>query len=331
MRQTLIKEGIQDRLSNLIGDGASTYSAQQSMMDNIKRVHYSLLGNATYGRVMSRFNLTLGGSNGLRPTVDIGYGITVGGNLITFGRAYSSNTDIDKSDGKVYQVYTNYITALRDDDHGGRTANFVNERSRVSIVQDQVGANGETQDTTSPEDLVIWEESADIVVNETKLYVGTISIIQEGSSLRVYITRASDNEGIDYQYVKDFSATQIQSSVNLRNDSLILLEKGRNRLRQLSILRLAKSTNVARTSSAESYYLNLSIIGMKNGGSEEIIRSSLELADVFSTDFDIVRYNLEDIIQEDIVALRLDSTVTTSDFTAGYGPAEVSFLIEKLT
>ena len=338
MRETLVKEGIQDRLANLIGDGSSTYSAQQSMKDDMKRIHYAILGNSDYGRVMAGMSVSLIDSNKI--AVDSGYGITIGGNLIKFGKQYSSTDTVSKVEGNKYYVYVNYEVAERDNTQGGQLGTILNASAPEPIIKDQIGASGEDEGTTA---LITVSDaaSASISVTDTKLYVATIQFVTINGTLTMVVTRDNDNDGVSYTYSKDVTSiiwsTTATYSGN-RTDSIVALDSGRNRLKELNIIRLNKSTNAARTASTTDYYVRVNVEGLlANGLVGQVLASDLELQDMINTDFDAVRFSIEDIILDNVVALRISTAITYTGVTAGDfdldydAPARISYVIERLT
>jgi len=351
MRETLVKNGIQERISDLIGDGESTYSAQASIKDNINRIHASLVGDAPFGRIMAGLDITL---NSNVVSIGPGYGITIGGNLIKFATSYEASTKItDMADGNIYRIYIKYYLSEQDEDHEGKMANFVNSVQQ-RIIKDQVGAKGEAAEqyntTTKAYDsvdlVVVSSAGAAITVDSETLYVGSIEISGTSPFDRRIVRPNNDNSEIEYTIDKEVNVmltssatgTVIPNAAMATSQSLMIMPSGTKRIKYLSILRLIKSTSAERSAPTTPYNMYLSLEGVSNGGVTSLIQGGMELADV-TANYSLTRFSIEDIIQDDIVAIRVRGTMSatttgtplTSDYEAGYGDAKIACIIEKLT
>ena len=337
MRQTLIQDGIQDRLPNLLGDGSSTYSIQASMLENFNRIGKCLAGDSTYGVVMSGLVPSIIGNS---VQVSSGYGATVGGNVICLGASYqsSSATPFTPTANAVIQVYVNYVESTRAGSsvspaQGGQSDNFSIPPSPRPIIKDQIGARGET-DVDSI--IVTYSVGATITVSPTILYVGTLQwgpVVATGP----IFTRQNDlSRTIDYVSSPSNKVTFYDSSgvvsTSLVNDSLILLDtSGTNRLRTLSIFRYSPSTNVPRNNTG--YDMVFNVQGLGAGGTFYPLFSTSYSVPESINSFTRYDFPINQIIPSAYTALAVTYTAVTYTnlfTTPTTGCGRVSAIIEKL-
>ncbi|HUV85264.1 MAG TPA: hypothetical protein VMV86_06095, partial [Methanosarcinales archaeon] len=101
-------------------------------------------------------------------------------------------------------------------------------------------------------------------------------------------------------------------------------------------LRVNRPTNLIRTQSSSDYYMNLNVEGVRAGGGIVDIALGLELPD-FIGSYDIQRFDIEDIIADEIVAIRVYGTMAASTCLsaafeyASYSNAKIDCAIQRLT
>jgi hypothetical protein len=330
MRQTLVKDGVQDRLSNLIGNGVSSYSVQASMLEDMQRICKAVVGNSTYGRVMAGMNI----SPGSTVTVTAGYGITVGGKLIVFGASYKL-TGMPTTG--TYQVYAKYVLADRGNNDGGKTLNFTNSAAQ-SVINDQIGARGEISVDTE----VLSYNTGDIItVDEDTLYLGTVTYQTfNGVSAPIVLRQSNDNDTIEYTVSRSLTSVSLWTAAsgttalntNFTNDTIMLLPYGKKRIKSLDVFVRDAMTNTPHTgTTAPSYQIQIALQCFQSGGAaygDSLFNTSLPEC-VSGRTFN--HYDVDQIVDDAMVGIYLTQAVTTADFTAASGECDISCIIEKLT
>lgn len=327
MRQTLIKEGVQDQISHLIGDGISTYSVQASMLEDMDRICGALLGDSSNGKVMA--GMTIGFTSG-RFFVDPGYGITNQRNVYKIAERSYSDTVSAPAAGDVWHLYVTYSTKELGDTNGGKQLYTSYQNDRVNIIKDQIGA---AAGSIGSGEYILIASKGTISMPSNGIYIGDWQFTSgAGAGLAIY---PSNSSSVDYTYSKNPGRFTLWSGVStlsttISGDTFTVLDPGTNRIRSIRMFRASACTNAIRTSSsATSYYINIDVYGKDAGGIEtKISPTSLVLPDTINAesyvDFDV------NYIMTNVKSVYLKSAVTTADFISA-GSAEVVFVIDKLT
>jgi len=333
MRQTLVKEGIQVRLPDLLGNNSeynNQFSIQASMLEDMNRICKAIVGDAQYGRVMAGMDLSFSGS---MVYVSPGYCITRDGRLIKFSRAMS--VGITQTANTTFNVYANYITADKGDSNGGYDASVNRIAGTTEIINDQTGAN----DESGIDPQVVTVSSAPLESIDGKTFLGSIVF---GSSTAIFnIVSPQDlNTYSDFMYKSDatstlVSATNSINSTTFSSGSEIILAPGKNFVHSISFVLRGKTTNSIRLGDSltvDNYMIRMSIYGKENGGSPVMLYSGIKLADSLN-DYSVQSFMINQIIDEKYRGLYLMPSVTTALFTSSGLPLQcsASYIIEKLT
>lgn len=333
MRQTIIKEGVQDQISHLIGDGVSSYSVQASMLEDMDRICGALLGDSTTGKVMAGMMI---GYQGGAFYVDPGYGVTSGRKIFKVAERSLSAAISSPVVGDVWHIYAQYSTKELGDSDGGKQLYSSYQNGKIKVIKDQIGAA--VGSIASGENIILASKGT-ISMPADGIYIGDWQFTSASGA--GFATYPSNSAAVDYtysRYVMPRSTTSYMlwtgvSTLNtdLATDSFSVLDPGTNRLKSLRVFRKHPSTSAIRTgASASSYYINLDIYGVDAGGIEtKISPTSLVLPDTINqnsyVDFDV------NFIMTNVKSIYLKSTVTTADFSVSSGDASLVYVIDKLT
>lgn len=318
MRQTVVYDGIQEKLGDIMGNNSYDYSMQKSMMENNKRINKSILGESANGKVMAGMNITTSNSivntdNGNEISVSEGYGITKSGKIIKFGKSYS--TTYDPGTPGTYRVYIKYIEAELDTKVNTITG-------QKNIIVDQVGANGEDKQadgvTNVPQLVFVRAELPSAA--EDEIFVGTVEV----TSSSIQIFQATENSEIDYSYVGSISGKLGTTNADLTNfftSSFIPLPPGKLKIKKMNFLRKKRSTNSIdsiRQNSATNYQFEISVNAINSSGNSIDIANGAILGDtVQDNDIYSLEFNAESATIEDMIGIEINMNNTYASATIG--------------
>lgn len=146
MRRVNILTGIKQRINELLGTADRTsgdltaWSIQSAMLSNFERVCKALTHGRTYGRIMSGLDVT--GIGLTDATVSAGYGITMNGQLITVGGAFTYDMS-GLSDDDYYLSVEYELIPFPGEAPGypeGKESPVINESGTHQIVWDEKGS-----------------------------------------------------------------------------------------------------------------------------------------------------------------------------------------------
>jgi hypothetical protein len=186
MRYTILKNGIQERINYLVGTNdldtdpesvvgeLNHWSAQASMITNIRRIVKGIVGNSTNGKVMSGLQISQSGSTS-NILITGGIGFTVAGNIIVI-----NPSSISKSLGtpalQDYPIYLMYEESFAPMDSS--TIEYHSSQimgtstTPINILADDTCSN--TNDTAIIADK-IQITTQDLSVNDG-LYLGKVTV-----------------------------------------------------------------------------------------------------------------------------------------------------------
>ena len=330
MRQTVVHDGVQEKLGAILGNDSYKYSIQESMMDNNKRIHMALLGTSVNGKVMAGLELSASGDE---ITVEEGYGITKDGKIIEFGKKYSA-TDSQIETIGTYRVYIKYMEAEIASDVPTTIGN-------KNIIVDQVGANGESKQADGITDIptLVFVRPGNPVAGENELFVGTIEVNgAEPEDINIYQTLEDDS--VDYGYVESVAGNLGSTNTNLTNfftSSFIPLPPGKFKIKKMNFLRRKRSTStidVTRLDDADNYNFEINVNVVPQSGSAVDIANGAILGDtVIDNDVYSIEFSAESSIIEDAIGIevRMNNTYTTAtigDYDTAFTGSDVYLTYE---
>jgi hypothetical protein len=342
MRQTVIKDGIQARLQDLLGseyNDSANYSIQSSMMENLTRVCKAIVGNDTNGKVMSGMTIDAEGQK-----VTSGYAITSTGKVIQFLGDKNFTFPLDANTRvNIYAVYaTKYKEVVIGTPYPlstGYDVSVIRGGERTLIIKDQIGAAGDHEGET---ECLAYNVGGIQKPTADSVYIGTIIIDSNGVK---FVTYSNSNAGnVSYTYntnVKNIllwtgTGTSADCFTNTHKaDSMCMIDNGDNNLKKVRLVFKNKTTNSMPRpiSDADQYKTRMKIVKYNSVGSYIGESREFMLNDCvgpFSFDVDV-----NEIINGGGyvgVSLVMNATTTasrfTSDATSGY--ADIQYVIEKL-
>jgi hypothetical protein len=219
MRFTISKNGIQERVNYLIGtndtdpspvptivkdSGPATltdWSAQASMITNIRRLVRGITGQSLIGKIMSGLQLTQATTGGSEISISNGIGFTVAGNIIILNK----NITKDLSTAGTYEIYLLYQEAFLDptvalDYHTSEVMGT--SLTPINILADDICSN------TVNDDLIRAQIAIHTVTlsENDGLYLGTVEVTGTIGSFNMTITPAN-NQAISKHLNGSFQAT----------------------------------------------------------------------------------------------------------------------------
>ena len=340
MRQTVIKDGIQSRLQDLLGsqyNNSDKYSIQSSMMENLTRVCKAIVGNNTNGKVMS--GMLINKENG---SVSDGYAITPSGKVIKFGTIRGGGqTPLPSTRLNVYAVHIDGEVAAWNattaPDNTGYSFPVIRGGDTL-IIRDQLGSSSNTSDDAS---LCVQYNTGSIQLpNTDSVYIGTIITDADGMTRSVVYPQIN-NSDVQYVYngsvssVAMWTGTTTMASPNgVLDDSMIMIDPGKNNLKKLRLVLRNRTTSFApRTgTSPESYKIRIQYY--QYGINRTSIGSSINeysLSD-FTEPSKSFEFDINELLDNNCGYLGISATATTASFdtsvTSGY--ADIQYIIEKL-
>lgn len=152
MRRVILKQGMQERLPEIIGTEITSgspditpWSVQSAMIKNIRRTNRSIVGNDQHGRVMRGMVISKGGDSTI--IISEGLGITYDGDIIEYGGQITNSTaTFDDAEYFVYalhnlDIYTESESASPEDE-GGKLTNILRAPQEEIVWDDYAGARG---------------------------------------------------------------------------------------------------------------------------------------------------------------------------------------------
>lgn len=347
MRETLIVNGINERLPDLLGNAGSTFSLQASSNENFKRVCSALLGDSGIGKIMAGLNTSVNGNN---VGVGTGYGICVNGDLVKLVSTFTTTHSLSTVNGAQVHVYLNYVSVMRGQDNGGHSSytNFTN--TSEPIIRDNIGSY-----SSDPSTGLIYTSStatppADVDGEKKWIYLGYAQYVDNAGST-VFTSASAPDPVIDYVVTKAFTSRLWTGATTMNTgfafDSKTLVPVGKKRLHQLQVLRKTPATD-ASARSDPSYLIRLMPVGFDVFGnrialtdvSKMMVLSDNRLndaVDLFPNAFSPQNTTVDIMIDPSIVRIGLEATCTTSVFTTSTGnngescgSCEVEYVIQML-
>lgn len=219
MRYTIIKNGIQERVNYLLGTNdidpspapttvkdsgpanLTEWSAQASMITNIRRAVKGITGQSLIGKIMSGLQITQANSGGSEISISNGIGFTVAGNIIVLNK----NITKDLSTAGTYEIYLLYQEAFLDpslalDYHTSEVMGT--SLTPINILADDICSN------TVDDDLIKGQIAIHTVTlsENDGLYLGTVEVIGTVGSFNMIVTPAND-QAISRHLKGSFQAT----------------------------------------------------------------------------------------------------------------------------
>jgi len=183
MRWINIKNGIKQRLNEILGvgdgstavDNTPTYwSIQSAMLENLRRVVKSIIGDSSTGRPMKGCWIESGSPAG---TVNIssGYAFTKDGNIVVFKGVeeydLSSHTN---NNVYVYLKYENAEVPQVDFPTIGKSTGLIGQSGSPEIVNDDSGVIDDTSILNSSSVIVLNDDGA--LTNTNYVFLGTVQM-----------------------------------------------------------------------------------------------------------------------------------------------------------
>lgn len=342
MRQTIVKDGIQLRLQDLLGSENSLspqYSVQDNMIENVSRVCKAIVGNSTNGKVMS--GMTINASNG---DVSSGYAITKSGKVIKFGNERRGVFPTVTNSTRV-NVYAVYAQAIRGSENnppasfkqGGFSVNTIRSYNgpKTDIIKDQIGASTEIDNQDGQTTCVVYNVGAVNVPDDNHVYVGTIIIGANGERSIIYPEIAKS----DVQYIYNTGtcsntlwATNVSSPDPFTSHiAELMIDGGSNNLRKIRFTLRTKMTTTQRVANTD-YNMQISFLQYDSLHSlmetSPVIYSVPDAAAPKSFEIDVNQKLRSDC---QFLGLRAYISKTSATiFTDSTGYADVQYIIEKL-
>lgn len=337
MKQTLFRDGIVERLPQLIGDGnppAQPFSVQDNMLENFKRVCSCLIGNSGTGLVMAGLEVTVTPS---QVTIAPGYGITSGADIIKLAASWNHSVGALVPNQKQY-LYLNYRIIDRLDANGGHSSYLNRTQNLVGIVRDVIGADSSDFSTGQTNPITVVSSQSQ---SPSQLFMGTLQTDPTGSFI-TFVSSGLASEAIDYSLSYQFKSKLWNTAGTalwgtLSTDSRMVLAPGRKRLHKLNVMMLSPSTSVARTDVNQLINLSLSVFAV-DGSLITSTPYKQQLSDSVNNYF-MQSFTPDLILDSSAVMIQISPSITATSpsFIAasgidpgGTGNCQIEYVIEQL-
>lgn len=376
MRWTAIKNGIQARINYLMGTNdtdpanpletsVTIWSAQASMIKNIRRVVKAIVGSSAvpYGRVMKGMRISQNLSN-LEINITPGIAFTPAGNIIVLQREVTKSLG-SPSVGDEIPVYLMYEERQSDLDEHEVEISGTTDTPQNIIYDDKI--SGTDTEATILENVQITTQ--DLGTNDG-VYIGKVTITSVGPNTfdiapSNYVKdQTVGPERVDFSHTGGFTMsgtiTASTSGNSITSEDAIFYYDGvsegskvhvigtNNRLRYVRVFRDIKADDGGRpaydSDNPEANFITaMQVWGWQSDGAGAVqLTADVDLSDPTNDNsVDTLEYS-DVMIPNNIYALTV-KTITvgpkagSSDpnwndwYPSGYGPARIDFVVERLT
>jgi hypothetical protein len=300
MRYTNTKNGIQERINYLLGctdpdpsnnnsTALTMWSAQNSMVTNIRRVVRGIIGNSPYGKIMSGLQISQVNQT---KTISLspGIGFTVAGNIINIDSQVNYTKDLSSlptgQSIPIYLMYEDLVAPI-----GGSTITYHSSNimgtsiTPINILSDDACSN--TTDI-SVIDTHVKTTTQDLLSNDG-LFLGWV-IINNDNPTTMSITPSPNLTSLSYTYIESFGINESSNHDYIycydgpTMGTYVPIMGTGNKLINLQVLRIDPSwppyAVVEANLRPNPLTTDIQIIGLtKDGGGTTVLADGFKLAD----------------------------------------------------